>query len=97
MKLSQKFQKFIEFSLEYKLKRMVKKKSDTELLELYSQYSPEYFKPTSLHSHIYGAVAVYIVGEELKTRYPKSAQLNNWNYTQQLDLFNVIGGQNHGN
>lgn len=95
MSLVRKFQDFIQFSITHKLTKMVKKKSDKELMELYCTFSPECFKPTSLYNHIYGAITVYIVGEELKTRYPNNIKLSNWDYTQQLDLFSIVGGKNN--
>lgn len=76
MKLSKKFSNFIQFAVNYKLPKMLRKKSDEELQELYQTYSPWYHNHTSnLYNRILGTITVYVVTEELKRRYPRDFKL----------------------
>lgn len=90
MKIISKFYNFIEFSIKFKLPKMVKHKTDEELLDLYYKFSPEYYKFVSLHNLIFGAITVYVVGEELKKRHPNIHQLQNWNYSEPINLHEII-------
>ena len=98
IKTGNKFIDFIRFMLSYKLPKILKKKSDEELLDLYHSYSPYHFKPmnnaTYMEEHLYfkvfGHIVVYIVGTEFKRRYPESVALKEWDFTKEIDLHEII-------
>ena len=87
------FINFMEFSLNFKFPKLLKKKSDTELLELYYKFSPPYWHINSpLRDKAIGATVIYVVGEEFKRRYPKNQKLQKWDYTEEINLFDIIIG-----
>lgn len=89
-----KFIRFIRFLFESKFPKLVKKMSDTELLELYYKFSPLYWNKTSssLREELVGGIIVFSVGEEFKRRYPNKHRLQAWNYSREINLHDVIKG-----
>ena len=93
MTINDKMKQFFDFLLSHKIPKMIHKKSDAKLLELYYEYSPKYYHSSDLKNHIQGAIVVYAIGEEFKKRYPKSMILQNWDYKEQLDLYKIVETQ----
>lgn len=96
MKLIDKFNSFVHFALIHKIPKMLKKKSDEELLELYRTYAPCASSPNvTLYKKIYGLIAVYTITCEFVHRYPNKPVLQNWDYTKELNLHEIIGQPKH--
>ena len=94
MTLSKKVKNFLTFSLDYKLPKMLKRKSDEELLKLYDEYSSHFYIGTeNFRTYIISAFTIYSVGEELKRRYPHSMLIQNWDYRKQLNLHAIMDAQ----
>lgn len=88
-----KFITFMKFSLEFKFPKLVKRKTDSELFELYYKFSPLYWNSnTSLKERIMGGIVIFTVGEEFKRRYPNKHNLQSWDYTEEINLHDVITG-----
>lgn len=92
-----KFIKFLNFSMGYKFPKLVKKMTDTECLEVYYKYALSYWSDASpLKDKLMGAIVILTIGNEFKRRYPSDIQLQNWNYSQGINLYDVIRRHQNG-
>lgn len=88
-----RFIRFMEFVLGYKTKKLVKKLSDQELLSLYYAYAPAFWKAQgTIYQRAMGGVVVLSVVEEFKRRYPHKQELQAWDYSEQINLYDLIMG-----
>ena len=96
--IEEKFERFIEFSFDGKLERLLRKASDEELMDLYSIYAPMYWNDHSnMRYKAMGSMAIYAIGTEFKHRYPGNSRLQDWDYglhSSQVNLSDlVVGGR----
>lgn len=88
-----KFIKFMRFVLDYKSRRLVRKFSNRELLDLYYRFSPAFWKGEgTIFQRALGGIVVMTVGEEFKSRFPYKGELLRWDYKEQLNLYELITG-----
>lgn len=81
---------YMKFSTTFKLPKLIKKKPDEVLIELYDTYSPYIYnrdKSTPFINVVYGTTIVYIVIEELKKRHK---ELSSIDYTKEVNLHEII-------
>lgn len=87
-KLSKRVNNLIYFVIQHKLKKMLKRKTDEELTELYRQFAPVYYSDAEVDFFykILGAIVVYCVGTTLKDRHPTNTRLQEWDFTKPYNL-----------
>lgn len=82
-----RFNQFLEFVLNHKLPKMVKKMSNEELVDLYQQYSPRYFTAeNNILNTRNSSMVLCAVVEELKHRHPNNPKFKDYNYQYDLKL-----------
>ena len=87
-KLSKRVNDFIYFAIQHKVMRLLKRKTDEELKDLYRQFAPLYYTDDvpDFFYRILGAVVVYCVGTTLKDRHPTNTRLQEWDFTKPYNL-----------
>lgn len=92
-----RFIKFLRFSIEYKFPKLVKKMSDDECLELYYRYALFFWSEAAKpKDKAMGAIVVITIGDEFKRRYPTDIQLQNWDYSHGINLYDIIRRHQNG-
>lgn len=96
--LSKKYEKLMDFWLTQRLKRLTKKATDKELIELYYEWYPYYSEAISHNSDlnkgvvfkkaIMGYTAVYSILKEFCERYPSQFPLNEQSWYNNRDFIN---------
>lgn len=87
------FVTFMSFFLGFKLPKIAKKMTNEDLLELYYKFAPLYWNQNlPFENKVKGAVVVYIIGQEFKWRYPNNHNLQEWGYTEEINLYDTITG-----
>ena len=87
-----KFMRFIEYVIHGRIVKLTGKMTDYELIDLYNEYAVFYWstRVTTMKNKVIGTIIVYAVGEELKRRHPNKDRLQNWNYNDQVNLYDLI-------
>ena len=95
---SRKYEKLMDFWLNHKMKRLTKRATDKELIEMYYEWYPYYSEALSHDSNlnkevifkkvIMGYTAVYSILNEFCKRYPSQFPLNEQYWYNNSDFIN---------
>ena len=97
MRKIQKFLSFLEFSLEYKMHKLVKNMTLEQLSDLCCSFLPSMDGCKSLADRGQAAMVVGVIEQELKKRYPNNILLQSTDFSKPKEVSKILeklGGLN---
>ena len=86
-----KYKQFVDFIYSYKLPKLTKKLSDSDLISLYMEYAPHvYSSDSNTHQRAIAMTMVFMISEEIKDRHPNNVIIQHWDVSKPIDLVTAL-------